>query len=86
VNVPLVQVNYAKLNTTDNFTRFSSLEHINAGEYRRAIKNGQSRETGKKSLKIPMGQSESVHRRRTDNTMSKIKCTKGQTIIYKTYI
>ena len=27
----------------------------------------------KKSLKIPKGQSESVYRRRTDNTMAKIK-------------
>jgi len=38
-----------------------------------------------KSLKIPKGQSESVYRRRTDNTMSKRKSTKGQTTIYKTY-
>ena len=40
---------------------------------------------GKKSLKIPKGQSESVNRRRTDNTMAKRKSTKGQTTIYKTY-
>ena len=40
----------------------------------------------KKSLKIPKGQSESVYRRRTDNTMAKRKRTKGQTTIYKTYI
>jgi hypothetical protein len=40
----------------------------------------------KKSLKIPKGQSESVYRRRTDNTMAKRKSTKGQTTIYKTYI
>ena len=39
----------------------------------------------KKSLKIPKGQSESVYRRRTDNTMGG-KSTKGQTTIYKTYI
>ena len=39
-----------------------------------------------KSLKIPKGQSESVYRRRTDNTMTKGKSTKGQTTIYKTYI
>jgi hypothetical protein len=32
----------------------------------------------KKSLKIPKGQSESVYRRRTDNTMAKRKGTKGQ--------
>jgi hypothetical protein len=38
-----------------------------------------------KSLKIPKGQSESVNRRSTDNTMTKIKSTKGQTTIYKTY-
>ena len=38
----------------------------------------------KKSLKIPKGQSESVYRRRTDNTMAKGKSTKGQTTIYKT--
>jgi hypothetical protein len=41
---------------------------------------------GKKSLKIPKGQSESVYRRRTDNTMVKRKITKGQTMIYKTNI
>jgi len=40
----------------------------------------------KKSLKIPKGQSESVHRRRTYSTMAKRKSTKGQTPIYKTYI
>jgi hypothetical protein len=40
----------------------------------------------KKSLKIPKGQSESVYRRRTDNTMAKRKSTKGQTTIYNTYI
>ena len=34
----------------------------------------------KKSLKIPKGQSESVYRRKTDNTMVKRKSTKGQTI------
>ena len=34
----------------------------------------------KKSLKIPKRQSESVYRRRTDNTMAKRKSTKGQTI------
>jgi hypothetical protein len=39
----------------------------------------------KKSLKIPKGQSETVYRRRTDNTMAKRKRTKGQTTIYKTY-
>jgi hypothetical protein len=37
----------------------------------------------KKSLKIPKRQSESVYRRRTDNTMAKRKGTKGQTTIYK---
>ena len=37
-----------------------------------------------KSLKIPKGQSESVYRRRTDNTIAKRKSTKGQTTIYKT--
>jgi len=39
----------------------------------------------KKSLKIPEGQSESICRRRTDNTMAKRKSTKGQTTINKTY-
>jgi hypothetical protein len=39
-----------------------------------------------KSLKIPKGQSESVNRRRTDNTMTKRKWTKGQTTIFKTRI
>ena len=37
----------------------------------------------KKSLKIPKGYSESVNRRRTDDTMAKIKSTKGQTTIAK---
>ena len=36
-----------------------------------------------KSLKIPKGQSESVYRRRADNTMAKRKSTKWQTTIYK---
>jgi hypothetical protein len=40
----------------------------------------------KKSLKIPKGQSESVYRGRTENTMAKRKSTKGQTTIYKKYI
>jgi hypothetical protein len=40
----------------------------------------------KKSLKIPKGQSESVYRRRTDNTMAKRKSTKGQTTINNAYI
>ena len=39
----------------------------------------------KKSLKIPKGQSESVYRRRTNNTMANRKSTKGQITIYKTY-
>ena len=43
-------------------------------------------ENSKKNLKIPKGQSESVYRRRTDNTMAKRKSTKGQITIYKTYI
>ena len=40
----------------------------------------------KKSLKIPKGQPETVYRRRRDSTMAKGKSTKGQTMIYKTYI
>ena len=40
----------------------------------------------KKRLKIPKGYSETVNRRRTDNTMAKRKSTNGQTTIYKTYI
>jgi hypothetical protein len=40
----------------------------------------------KKSLKIPKEQSETVYRRRTDNTMAKRKSTKGQTTIDKTYV
>ena len=39
-----------------------------------------------KNLKIPKGLSESVNRRRTDNTMAKRKRTKAQTTIYKPYI
>jgi hypothetical protein len=37
-------------------------------------------------LKIPKGQSETVYRRRTDNTMAKRKATKGQIKIDKAYI
>ena len=48
------------------------------------VKNPKA--TIKKSLKIPKWQSESVYRRRADNTMTKRKSTKGQTTIYKTYI
>ena len=40
----------------------------------------------KKSLKIPKGQSETVYRKRTDNTMAKRKSTKGQTTIDKTCV
>jgi hypothetical protein len=40
----------------------------------------------KKSLEIPKGQSESVYRRRTDNTMAKRKSTKGQTTIWDTLV
>jgi hypothetical protein len=40
----------------------------------------------KKSLKIPMGQSESLNRRRTDSTNAKRKGTTGQITIYKTHI
>ena len=36
-------------------------------------------DTDKKRLKIPKEQSESVNRRRTDNTTAKRKSTKGQT-------
>ena len=43
-------------------------------------------ENSKKNLKISKRQSESVYRRRTDNTMAKRKSTKGQITIYKTYI
>ena len=39
-----------------------------------------------KSLEIPKGQSETVYRRRTDNTMTKRKRTTGQTTIDKAYI
>ena len=38
-----------------------------------------STDVHKKRLKIPKGYSESVYRRRTDNTMAKRKSTKGQT-------
>jgi len=39
----------------------------------------------KKSLKIPNGLSDSVNRKRTDNTIAqKKKITRGQTMIYKT--
>jgi hypothetical protein len=40
----------------------------------------------KEEFEIPKGKSETVYRRRTDNTMAKRKTTKGQTTIYKTYI
>ena len=51
--------------------------------------NGENRNyffCRKKTLKIPKGQSESVYRRRTDNTIAKGKSTKGQTTISKPYI
>jgi hypothetical protein len=35
--------------------------------------------------KYQKGYSESVYRKRTDNTMANKKCTKGQTTIYKAY-
>ena len=54
--------------------------------YMRLVLNIQQYVSYKKSLKIPKGQSESVYRRRTNNTMAKRKSTKGQTTIYKTYI
>jgi hypothetical protein len=38
----------------------------------------------KKTLKIPKGQSESLYRRKTENTMARRKITKGQRTIYKT--
>ena len=38
----------------------------------------------KKRVKTPKGKSESINRRRPDNTMGKRKKTKGQTAIYKT--
>jgi hypothetical protein len=46
----------------------------------------ESQKKSKKSLKIPNVLSESIYQRRTDNTMAKRKSTKGQTMIYKTYI
>ena len=39
----------------------------------------------KKSLKIATGQSESVYRRRTDNTMAKRKSTKGNNDLQNTH-
>jgi hypothetical protein len=39
----------------------------------------------KKSVEIPKEYSESVYRRRKDNTMAKRKSTKEQSTIYKTY-
>ena len=39
----------------------------------------------KKSLKTPKGQSESVYRRRTDNTMVRRNSTKRQTTIYSIF-
>jgi lipase chaperone LimK len=38
------------------------------------------------SQTLPKGQSESIYRRRTDNTMAKRKSTKGQTTVNKTFI
>ena len=46
----------------------------------------QRREARKKSLKISKRQSETVYRRRRDNTMAKRKSTKRQATIYKAYI
>ena len=42
-----------------------------------------NRNTLKKCLKVPKGKSEAVNRRRTDNTMTKTKGTKGQTTMYE---
>ena len=44
----------------------------------------KSKLVGSESLKLPKAQSETVYRRRTDNTMAKRKSTKGQTMIDKT--
>ena len=57
---------------------------FNIGTYTKVDKNTLVL-SFKKSLKLPKGDWESVHRRRTDNTMTKRKSTKGQTTIYKTY-
>jgi hypothetical protein len=38
-----------------------------------------------KSLRIPKGYSESINKKKADNTMAKRKITKGQTTIHKTY-
>ena len=61
------------------WVRSYPLEYIQ-GTYLKAI----NKIFTKNSLKIPTGYSESVNRRRTDNTMAKRKRTKGQTAIYKT--
>jgi hypothetical protein len=45
------------------------------------IDDVRSLNNSKKSLKIPKGQYESVNQRRTDNTMTKRKRTKGQTMV-----
>ena len=47
--------------------------------------NFKSCDITKKCLKIPKGQPQFVYRR-TDNTITKRKSTKGKTTIYKTYI
>jgi len=71
----------AAISSTVGDTLDSSLDDL----WRQSISNN-TQTAYKKSLKIPKGQSESIYRRITDNTMAKRKRTKGQKTIYKTYI
>jgi hypothetical protein len=48
------------------------------------LKGNRNISRRKKSLKIPKGQSESLYRRRTENTMAKRKSKKEQKTIYNT--
>ena len=62
----------------DNFDilSFDPLRPRSADTYVKSVMES----TKLKSLKIPKGQSETVYRRRTDDTIAKRKSTKGQTL------
>ena len=63
----------------------SVLSYINLESFSNIVGNIEMHVAGfyKQSLEIPNEQSEDL--KRTDNTMSKRKSTKGQTLINKTY-
>ena len=75
-----------KIDTFKTLIHRKSLEIPNGGNQNPYIKEEQTTQWQKEEFEDTKGrQSESVYRRRTDNTMGKRKSTKGQTKIYKTY-